>query len=110
MIETTETSGHDWSWWVKVAGISASVGTLLFGLISGFLRIDARLEAHGKTLETLAQSVQAISDKSATADSVKVEIERACLHMEIANRGRFVCPFGPATAKRPMPKAPAKQG
>jgi hypothetical protein len=109
MIEDSNGGGHDWSWWVKVAGISASVGTLLFGLVSGFLRIDARLEAHGKTLETLAQSVQAISDKAPTHEMVDAKIETACLRMAIANP-RFICPFGPAVAKRPAPKAPGKQG
>jgi hypothetical protein len=107
MIE--EASGHDLSWWLKLAGISASVGALLFGMISGFLKIDSRLEQHGKTLEALAHSVQAISDRATTHAAVDEKIKTACLEMAIANP-RWQCPFGPAVAKRPAPKAPAKQG
>jgi hypothetical protein len=107
MIEDSTGGGHDWAWWIKVAGIGASVGTLLFGLVSGFLRIDARLEDHGKTLQALAQSVQAINEKATTHQAVAEQIKTACLEMAIVNP-RWNCPFGPATAKRPATKVPVK--
>lgn len=100
--------------WVKYATVGVSVGTVLFGLASGFLRIDARLEAQGEHLRALAESVKSLADKAATVDMVEGKIEHACLRMQLANQGRgWICPFVssepklPKTAPRPAKAVPA---
>jgi len=102
-----DTNGHGWASWVKFGSLGAGGAAFLVGLLNSVWGIDARLEQHGKLLETLAVSVKMLSDKSASLETVDSRIERACMQMALANRG-FVCPFAPAAAKRPTAKAPAK--
>jgi len=107
MMETNGNGSHSWSFWWKLGSVGVGIGAALFGMVSGFMRIDARLETHGKLLETLAVSVKQLSDRSASLDAVDAKIERACLQMALANNGRFACPFSvgpPPVVKRAVAK------
>jgi hypothetical protein len=102
-IAETGTNGHGLASWWKLASMGLGAGAVLFGMISGFLKIDSRLEAYGKHLEELAGSVKSLADKSATLDVVDGKIEQACLRMALANNGRWVCPFAPIAVTAPSP-------
>jgi hypothetical protein len=109
-------SGFDWNQVppiLKVIGVVVTISTAVFAGASAYYSIIGRLDKfenqqvlQGKTLESLALSIKTLADKAATGEEVDAKIERACFQMQIANQGKWTCPFAvaanPAATPRPF--------